>query len=95
MIYVVIVMALIPVVYSYIAYRRIEGFAPDPVWLDVTPTGIIYASPGNDSATVSVNILETAAPSATNYAAVIVQAEDYYGKVNVFKEVDINYRVLD
>ncbi|MBT8108300.1 MAG: SdpI family protein [Gammaproteobacteria bacterium] len=29
-IYIVVVLALIPVVYSYIAYRRIEGFAPDP-----------------------------------------------------------------
>ena len=29
-IYIVVVMALIPVVYSYVAYRRIEGFAPDP-----------------------------------------------------------------
>jgi uncharacterized membrane protein len=29
-IYVVVIMALIPVVYSYFAYRRIEGFAPDP-----------------------------------------------------------------
>jgi uncharacterized membrane protein len=29
-IYIVVAMALIPVVYSYIAYRRIEGFAPDP-----------------------------------------------------------------
>jgi uncharacterized membrane protein len=29
-IYIVITMALIPVVYSYFAYRRIEGFAPDP-----------------------------------------------------------------
>ena len=27
---VIVVIALIPVVYSYIAYRRIEGFAPDP-----------------------------------------------------------------
>jgi uncharacterized membrane protein len=29
-IYIVIVMALIPVVYSFLAYRRVEGFAPDP-----------------------------------------------------------------
>ncbi len=29
-VYVVIVAALIPVGYSYLAYRRIEGFAPDP-----------------------------------------------------------------
>jgi len=29
-IYVVIATALVPVVYSYFAYRRIEGFAPDP-----------------------------------------------------------------
>ena len=29
-IYIVVAMALIPVVYSYVAYRRIEGFAPDP-----------------------------------------------------------------
>jgi uncharacterized membrane protein len=27
---VIVVIALIPVVYSYVAYRRIEGFAPDP-----------------------------------------------------------------
>jgi uncharacterized membrane protein len=31
---VIVAIALIPVVYSYIAYRRIEGFAPDP---DVEP----------------------------------------------------------
>ena len=29
-IYVVVAMALVPVVYSYFAYRRIEGFGPDP-----------------------------------------------------------------
>jgi len=29
-IWIVLVLALIPVVYSYVAYRRIEGFAPDP-----------------------------------------------------------------
>ena len=29
-IYIVLAMALVPVVYSYFAYRRIEGFAPDP-----------------------------------------------------------------
>lgn len=29
-IYIVVTMALIPVVYSFFAYRRIEGFAPDP-----------------------------------------------------------------
>ena len=27
---VIVAIALVPVVYSYIAYRRIEGFAPDP-----------------------------------------------------------------
>ena len=69
--------------------------SPDPVWLDVTPTGIIYASPGNDSATVSVNILETASPSTADYASVIVRAEDYSGKVNIFKEVEIIYRVIN
>lgn len=69
--------------------------SPDPVWLDVTPTGTIYNSTGNDSTTVSVNILETASPSARNYASIIVQAEDYYGKVNVFKEVEIIYRVIN
>jgi len=30
LVYIIIGMALIPVVYSYIAYRKIEGFAPDP-----------------------------------------------------------------
>jgi len=30
MIYIVIAIALVPVVYSYFAYRRIEGFGPDP-----------------------------------------------------------------
>jgi hypothetical protein len=67
--------------------------SPDPIWLDVTPTGTIYNSTGNGSATVTVNILETASPAAVNYASVIVQAQDYYGKVNVFKEVEIIYRV--
>jgi len=69
--------------------------SPDPIWLDVTPTGTVYAAPDNDSTTVSVNILETASPSATNYAAVIIQAQDYDGKVSVFKEVDIIYRVIN
>ncbi|HEY5602548.1 MAG TPA: hypothetical protein VIM41_05520 [Gammaproteobacteria bacterium] len=68
---------------------------PDPIWLDVTPTGTIYADAGNSSTTVSVNILETASPYSTNYASVIVQAGDYYGKVNVFKEVEIIYRVIN
>ncbi len=45
--------------------------------------------------TVSVNILETYSPAAINNAWVIVQAEDYYGKVNVFKEVEIIYRVIN
>ena len=67
----------------------------DLIWLDVTPTGTIYSSTGYDSTTVSVNILETASPSSTNYALVIVQAEDYYGKVNVFKEVEIIYRAVN
>jgi uncharacterized membrane protein len=30
LLYIVIAIALIPVVYSYFAYRRIEGFGPDP-----------------------------------------------------------------
>jgi hypothetical protein len=42
-----------------------------------------------------VNILETASPFTTNYASVVVQAEDYDGKVNVFKEVDIFYRIVN
>ncbi len=29
-VYIVVTLALVPVAYSYIAYRRIEGFAPDP-----------------------------------------------------------------
>ena len=29
-IYIVVAMALVPVIYSYFAYRRIEGFGPDP-----------------------------------------------------------------
>lgn len=69
--------------------------SPDPIWLDVSPTGTIYVSPGNDSVIVSVNILETAFPSSTNYASVFVQSEDYYGKVSVFKEVEIIYRVIN
>ncbi|WP_455209554.1 hypothetical protein [Kaarinaea lacus] len=69
--------------------------SPDLIWLDVTPTGTISNSTGYGSTTVSVNILETASPSSTNYASVIVQAEDYYGKVSVFKEVQIIYRVIN
>ena len=69
--------------------------SPNPIWLDVTPTGTVYVNPGYDSMTVSVNILETASPFTTNYASVVVQAEDYDGKVNVFKEVDIFYRIVN
>ena len=69
--------------------------SPDPIWLDVTPTGTIYDYSDNDSMTVSVNILETHSPATINNAWVIVQAEDYDGKVNVFKEVEIIYRVIN
>jgi hypothetical protein len=67
--------------------------APDRVWLATTPTGTIYNSRG--STTVSATILETPSPAATNYASIIVRAEDYDGKVNVFKEVEIVYRVVN
>jgi len=67
--------------------------SPDPIWLDITPTGTVYNTSGLNQTTVTVNILETTSASANNYASVIVQAEDYYGKVNVFKEVDIIYRI--
>ena len=68
---------------------------PDPVWLDVTPTGSFYGSLNNNSVDISVNILETDSPGKNNFASVFVQAEDYLGKVNVFKEVDIIYRVIN
>ena len=68
---------------------------PDPIWLNVTPTGTVYAAPERDSTTVSVNILETTSPSATNYSSVVVQAQDYEGKVDVFKVVDVIYRVIN
>lgn len=64
---------------------------PDPVWLDVTPTGTLF---GN-SATFSINILETEFPSANNFATVLLQAKDSEGKVDVYKEVDIIYRVTN
>ena len=69
--------------------------SPDPAWLDVSPTGTVYASPAGDGPMVLVNILETYSPSTNNFAAVRVQAEDYAGKVNVFKEVDVVYRVVE
>ena len=69
--------------------------SPDPLWLDVTPTGTLYYTPGNDSATVTVNILETISPSTINSASVFVRTEDTYGKVNVFKEVEIIYRLIN
>lgn len=68
--------------------------SPDPIWLDTTPTGTVYNSPGVDTL-ILVNVLETDSPSTTNYASVIVQANDYYGKVSVFKEVDIVYRIIN
>ncbi|MGD8570012.1 MAG: hypothetical protein PVJ39_18135, partial [Gammaproteobacteria bacterium] len=40
--------------------------SPDPIWLDVTPTGTIYSSPDSNSTTVAVNILETDSPFYTN-----------------------------
>jgi hypothetical protein len=60
-----------------------------PAWLDVSPTGTIY----NSFATVAVNLWETMSIPATAYTTVMVQTEVYYGKVNVFKEVEIFYRV--
>lgn len=69
--------------------------SPDQIWLDVTPTGTVYFDPGNSNMVVSVNILETTSPSTNNYASVILQAKDYEGKVDVFKEVDIIYRVFN
>lgn len=68
--------------------------SPDPIWLDVTPTGTVYTSPG-DNTVIDVNILETASPSATNYGSVIVQAEDYNGKVNVFRQLDVIYHIIN
>jgi len=67
--------------------------SPDPIWLDITPTGTVYNTSETNQTTVTVNILETASVAANDYASVIVQAEDYYGKVYVFKAVDIIYRV--
>jgi hypothetical protein len=34
LVFAVVILVLIPVIYSYLAYRRIEGFRPDP---DVDP----------------------------------------------------------
>ena len=68
---------------------------PDPIWLDVTPTGTVYDVPERDGTTVSVNILETPSAATTNYASVAVQAQDYEGKIDVFKVVDVVYRVVD
>jgi hypothetical protein len=62
---------------------------PDPAWLDVTPTGTIY----NNSSTITINILETESPAANNYATVFLEAQDVSGKVSVFKEVDVVYRI--
>ena len=64
---------------------------PDPIWLDITPTGTLY----DNSATFSINILETEFPSANNFATVLLQAKDSEGKVDVYKEVDIIYRVTN
>ena len=69
--------------------------SPDLAWLDVTPTGTVYASPNDDGPMVLVNILETYSPATNNYAAVRIQAEDYAGKVSVFKYVDVIYRLIN
>ena len=69
--------------------------SPDPAWLDVTPTGTVYASTPGDGTMVLVNILETYSPSTTNFAAVRIQAQDYAGKVSVFKYVDVIYRLVN
>ena len=68
--------------------------SPDLIWLDVNPTGTIYNS-SDKNTSVFVNILETASPSDTNFTSLIVRAEDYHGKVNVFKEVDIIYHIIN
>jgi hypothetical protein len=62
---------------------------PDPAWLDVTPTGTLY----NNSSTITINILETESPAANNFATVFLDAQDVAGKVSVFKEVDVVYRI--
>lgn len=62
---------------------------PDPAWLDVTPTGTLY----DNSSTIAINILETQSPAANNYATVFLEAQDVDGKVSVFKEVDVVYRI--
>ena len=66
---------------------------PDPIWLDVTPTGLLYSSDYDHNVTINVNILETESPAANNFATVILRAEDFEGKVNIFREVDIVYHV--
>ena len=91
--------------YSFLASKSIQVShdydsltitpAPDPIWLDVTPTGTVYATPGNDSTLIAVNILETASPSPTNYASIFIRAEDYDGKVSVFREVEVVYRIVN
>jgi hypothetical protein len=92
-IYSVLATASFEVIHDYDALTITPS--PDPIWLDVTPTGTVYNAPDADSTPVFVNILETASGYATNFTSIIIRAEDYYGKVSVFKEVDIIYRVVD
>ncbi|WP_455375607.1 hypothetical protein, partial [Kaarinaea lacus] len=64
-------------------------------WLDVTPTGTVYASSPGDGTMVLVNILETNSPATNNFAAVRLHAQDFAGKVSVFKDVDVIYRLIN
>ncbi len=73
--------------YDFLIIRPVA----DPIWLDITPTGTL----NDNSATLFINILETEFPSANNFATLLLQAKDVEGKVDVYKEVDIIYRVTN
>ena len=72
-------------VYDYLTITPV----PDPIWLDVTPTGTLYS----ESSSIMIKILETEFPAANNFASMLLEAQDTDGKVSVFKEVDIIYRI--
>lgn len=68
---------------------------PDSAWLDITPEGTLYHSDYSGEALITIGILETESPALNNFASVMVRAEDYLGKVNVFREIDVVYRLVN
>ena len=77
--------------FDMLTVKPLQDFA----WLDVSPDGTLYRSDYGDSATITVNILETQFPASKNMDSLMIRSQDYLGKINIFRELDVIYRVSE